>query len=171
MNKLLLLMFGMFLLIPAGFCSGNRSMSDSLIRSATSNEEGNVITLNRQSFIDKVEDFSKNSQVWVYKGDKPCIVDFYATWCGPCSKAAPILESLAAKYKGKVIFYRVNVDEEKELAGLFNVSSIPAFLFCSLKGNPSMANGIGQTDDDTRNMFEQAINTLLNGEPLDRVKQ
>jgi thioredoxin len=85
------------------------------------------ITLTRSEFIKRVMDFEKNKSEWVYKGDKPAIIDFYADWCAPCKKVAPALEELAAEYGGKVYIYKINIDKEPELAGLFGVRNIPLF--------------------------------------------
>lgn len=82
------------------------------------------IYLTRSEFIKKVMDFEKNKTEWVYKGDKPAIIDFYADWCGPCKKVAPALEELAGEYAGKVYIYKINIDKEQELAGLFGVRNV-----------------------------------------------
>lgn len=68
----------------------------------------------------------------------PAVVDFYADWCGPCKRVAPIMEELAKEYKGKVIFYKVNTDKEREVAGAFGIRSIPSILFIPKTGKPSM---------------------------------
>lgn len=103
--------------------------------------KGEVVTLNKAEFLSKVFDYEKNKDKWVYKGDKPCIIDFYADWCGPCKKVAPILKDLALQYKNDIIIYKVNVDQEKELAAAFGIQSIPTFLFIPMQGQPQMAQG------------------------------
>src|SRR3712207_8630656 len=70
-------------------------------------------------------DYEKHPKEWVFEGDKPAIIDFYATWCGPCKATAPILEELANDYAGKIDVYKVDVDQQQELAALFGVRSIP----------------------------------------------
>lgn len=102
---------------------------------------GEVITLTKAEFLAKVFNYEKNPTKWVYEGEKPCIVDFYADWCGPCKKVAPILKELAEKYKNDIIIYKINVDKEKELAAAFGIQSIPSILFIPKKGQPQMAQG------------------------------
>jgi thioredoxin len=101
-----------------------------------------VVVLNKADFLEKVYNYEKNPGEWVYEGELPCIIDFYADWCGPCKRVAPILRELAAEYKGKVIVYQINVDKERELAGLFRVSSIPMFLFIPKQDKPQSARGV-----------------------------
>ena len=76
-----------------------------------------------------------------FLGERPAIVDFTATWCGPCKKLAPILEELAVEYKGKVDFYKVDVDKCRDIAEAFRISSIPALLFIPKDGAPRMLVG------------------------------
>ncbi|NJK87773.1 MAG: thiol reductase thioredoxin [Bacteroidales bacterium] len=106
-------------------------------------------------------DYEKNPTQWVYKGELPSLVDFYADWCGPCRIASPILEDLAKEYAGKINIYKIDVQKEQELASVFGVQGIPAFLYIPMEGNPSMTSGIGRSADDTRNMFKQNIESLL----------
>ena len=94
--------------------------------------------LTKAEFLEKVWNYEKNSKEWKYEGDKPCIIDFYTTWCGPCKRLSPILEELAKEYDGKIIVYKVNTEVERELASVFQVRSIPTLLFCPLKDNPQI---------------------------------
>ena len=103
--------------------------------------EGKVIHLNKAEFFTRVFNYEKNPNEWKYEGTLPCIVDFYADWCGPCRAVSPILEELAAQYKGKILIYKINVDLDKELAAAFGVRSIPTILFIPAKGTPMMAQG------------------------------
>jgi thioredoxin len=86
-----------------------------------------VVELNSDYFNKLVYDM--NVEGVEYLGTLPAIVDFTATWCGPCQRIAPILEELAAEYKGKIVIYKVDIDKERGLAEAFNVSSIPAVLY------------------------------------------
>jgi thioredoxin len=103
--------------------------------------EGEVIVLNKADFLAMIYNYEKNTEEWVYEGDKPCIVDFYADWCGPCKRIAPIMKELASQYKDDVVFYKINVDNEQELASVFGVSSIPMILFVPVNGKPQAALG------------------------------
>ena len=87
---------------------------------------------------------------------RPAVIDFYATWCGPCKMMAPVVESLAGKYAGKIDFYKVDIDRESELASVFGISSIPTFLFIPVKGKPSVQMGAMQKED-----FEEIIGKVM----------
>ncbi len=99
-----------------------------------------IVHLTNETFKQLVFDYETKSE-WKYQGTTPCIIDFYASWCGPCKRIAPILEELANEYDGKVIIYKVNTEVEKVLAGSFGIQSIPAILFVPVNGQPQMANG------------------------------
>ncbi len=99
-----------------------------------------VIYLTTERFNKEVCDITKNA--WTYKGDKPCVIDFYASWCGPCKRLAPIMEELAKQYKGKVVFYKVDTDKEPMLSQAFGIRSIPQILFVPMNGQPQMAQGL-----------------------------
>ena len=96
--------------------------------------------LSKETFLEKVFNFEKNKD-WKYEGDIPCIVDFYADWCGPCKMVAPILDELDDEYEGKLKIYKVDTEVEEELAGTFGIRSIPSMLFVPMKDKPQMAVG------------------------------
>ncbi len=96
--------------------------------------------LTKDSFREKVFDFEKNSE-WKYEGTLPAVVDFWAPWCGPCRMVGPVIDELSTEYAGKVIFYKINTDEQQELAGMFGIRSIPSLLFIPLNDQPKMAVG------------------------------
>ncbi|WP_298646670.1 thioredoxin [uncultured Proteiniphilum sp.] len=114
------------------------------------------IELTKATFLEKVFDYEKNSEEWSYNGDKPAIVDFYADWCGPCRITSPILAELAAEYGEEIYIYKVNVDKETELAGLFGVRSIPMFLFIPMDAVPQV--GMGALP---KKSFREVIDTFL----------
>ena len=96
--------------------------------------------LTKETFKEKVFNFEANKE-WKYEGDKPCMIDFYANWCGPCKMVAPILEELQKEYGDSIVIYKVNTEDEQELAGMFGIQSIPSLLFVPKDGQPQMAMG------------------------------
>ena len=115
-----------------------------------------VQNLTMADFKKQIMDFEANPQEWKYLGDKPAIIDFYATWCGPCKATAPVLEKIAEKYDGRINVFKVDVDKEQELAALFGVRSIPSLLFIPMSEKPQMATGAMMQND-----FERAIADIL----------
>ena len=109
-------------------------------KKATDNTPKAVVELTSGEFNSKVFDTSLDNAKFL--GDKPAIVDFSATWCGPCQRLSPILEELAKEYEGKVDIYKVDLDKCRELAETFNISSIPAMLFIPMEGEAFMLVGL-----------------------------
>ncbi len=99
-----------------------------------------VVHLTKETFLSKVFNYELNKE-WKFEGDKPCVIDFYADWCGPCKMVAPVLEELSKDFDGKLNVYKVNTEEEQELASAFGIKSIPSFLFVPAEGQPQMAMG------------------------------
>jgi len=89
----------------------------------------------------RIFDYTTNVD-WIYKGDQPCVIDFYTTWCGPCKRLAPIMEELSQTYCDQVRFYKVDTERERELAGVFRISSIPQVLYIPKEGNPMLLKGL-----------------------------
>jgi thioredoxin 1 len=96
--------------------------------------------LTKETFLNKVFNYENNKE-WKFEGEKPCIIDFYADWCGPCKTVGPVLEELAKDFDGKLDVFKVNTEEEQELASAFGIRSIPSFLFVPSEGQPQMAMG------------------------------
>ena len=101
-------------------------------------QESKVKHLTYNEFIKQIWDFEKDPNTFNYKGKLPAIIDFYADWCGPCRRVAPIMEKLAEEYDGKLLVYKVNTDQERGLASAFQVKSIPMVLFIPMEGQPMM---------------------------------
>src|SRR6056297_1183080 len=108
------------------------------------------------TFKEKIFNYEKNKD-WKFEGDLPAIIDFYADWCGPCKMVTPVLEDLAKEYEGKLNIYKVNTEDQQELAAAFQIRSIPSILFIPKEGQPQMAMGALQKDS-----FKKAINDVLN---------
>ena len=111
--------------------------------------------LTKETFKEKVFNFELNKE-WKFEGTTPCMIDFYADWCGPCKMVAPVLEELQKEYGNNLIIYKVNTEEERELSSMFGVQSIPSLLFVPVEGQPQMA--MGALPKAT---FEQAIAEVL----------
>jgi thioredoxin len=151
---------------------GNSKLASSAVETSLDGQThaaGKTIHLNKQDFLKKVMNYEKNQSEWVYEGDLPALIDFYADWCGPCRMAAPILEELAKEYEGKIYIYKVDTEKERELAGVFGIRSLPSFLFVPQDGRPTMSNGIAQTTEQTKLMFKQMIDQILLGQKSDQL--
>lgn len=101
----------------------------------------NTIHITKEDFLKKVANYEQNPEKWEYLGDKPCLIDFYADWCGPCKAIAPVLEEFANEYKDQIYIYKVDTEEEQELAADFGIKSIPTLLFCPVGEDPQQALG------------------------------
>ena len=111
--------------------------------------------LTKEIFKEKVFNFESNKD-WKFEGDKPAIIDFYADWCAPCKMVAPILEELQEEYGDKLNIYKIDTEDQRELAGMFGIQSIPSLLFIPSEGQPQMA--MGALPKDT---FKKAISDVL----------
>ncbi|MEN6619002.1 MAG: thioredoxin [Rikenellaceae bacterium] len=100
-----------------------------------------TIHLTKAEFLTKVVNYETNSKEWKYLGDKPAIIDFYATWCSPCKTLAPILEELAQEYDGQIYIYKIDTDKEQELSSAFGITSIPTLFFIPMGEPPQIAQG------------------------------
>ncbi len=104
-------------------------------------KETATVSLNKAGFLQRVVNYEMNPDEWLFLGDKPAIIDFYATWCGPCRNIAPILETIARDYEGQIDVYKIDVDKEQELAAIFGIQSLPSILFIPVDGQPQMIQG------------------------------
>jgi thioredoxin len=134
----------------------NEKQRIEVVHQQNGNYNKKPIELTSEEFKKKVMDFDQHPTEWKFEGDKPAIVDFYATWCGPCKATAPIMDQLAVEYAGKVDFYKVDIDQQEDVAAAFNVQSIPAILFIPKKGDPNMSVGAMM-----KSQFEDIINKQL----------
>jgi thioredoxin 1 len=118
--------------------------------------------LTKESFLEKVFNYEQNKQ-WKFEGEMPCLIDFYADWCGPCKIVAPIMDKLADEYDGKVNFYKIDTEAEQELAAAFGIQSIPSLLFIPREGQPQMAVGALPENTIKQIIDEQLLSSNGNG--------
>ena len=119
-------------------------------------EESKIKHLTYKEFLSKVWNFESSPNTFEYKGQLPAVIDFYADWCGPCRRVAPIMEKMANEYDGKLLVYKINVDQEKELSQAFNVTSIPMVLFIPMEGQPKMQVG-ALPEEGYRKVIEELV--------------
>jgi len=115
--------------------------------------------LTKETFLKNVFNYETN-QEWKYEGTMPAIIDFYADWCSPCKMVAPILEELSDEYKDKIKIYKINTEQEQELASVFGIRSIPSLLFIPTEGQPQMAMGALP-----KTSFKEIIDNTLLAQP------
>lgn len=153
-----------FLLLAAFTFSGcnaknpgqNNTESSIVKQTNKQTDKMGAIHLTKEEFLQKVANYEANPKEWKYLGDKPCLIDFYADWCGPCKAVAPIMEELSKEYAGQIYIYKIDTDKEQELAGAFGIRSIPSLLFVPMKGKPQMSVGAMP-----KNQLVEAINSIL----------
>lgn len=141
--------------------NGNENSAPVQKVSQTEDSEGGSVKLTKDNFLKKVWDYETSPKEWNYKGDKPALIDFYADWCGPCKIASPILEEISHEYAGKIHVYKIDTQNERELASVFGISGIPAFLYIPVDGKPVMMSGIGRSKEQTKQMFKDNIDKYL----------
>lgn len=132
--------------------TGNSEMNNS----GSENETAKPEYLTKETFKQKIWDYEKNPQEWIYEGSEPAIIDFYADWCKPCKMVAPILDEISKDYAGKVKVYKIDTEDQKELAAVFQVRSIPTFLYIPAEGQPQMDRGFKD-----KAAFERIISDVL----------
>ena len=146
--KKLVLLFAAFFAISACAQTKTETATEETVKVVEPTE------MNLEMFSEKICDV--NTKTWKYKGERPAVIDFYATWCGPCRALSPLVDKAANEYAGKVDFYKVDIDKVPELAQLFGIQSIPVLLFIPVDGEPQGSMGLISDDE-----LHQRIDSLL----------
>lgn len=141
---------------PGGQKSSHANVQEQTATKKKEKKNMEVKELTTQEFKEKVMNYDVHPKEWVFEGDKPVIIDFYATWCGPCKATAPIVADIAKTYAGKIDVYKVDVDQQQELAATFGIRSIPTILFIPKQGDPQV-----QVGAMNRAQFDEAIKEIL----------
>lgn len=100
-----------------------------------------TVHLTKEQFLRRIADYEKNPDSFRFLGSRPALIDFYAGWCGPCKMLAPVLEEVSDEYAGRVDIYKVDVEQEEELAALFRVRSIPTLVYIPMDGQIRVTQG------------------------------
>ena len=116
-----------------------------------------VVYITTEQFKERIFDY-KTEKDWIFKGNKPCVIDFYTTWCGPCKRLAPIMEEMSQKYCDQVVFYKADTERERELAYVFNINSIPQVLYIPMEGKPLLLKGLYPKEEIVRIIDEFLLN-------------
>lgn len=146
--KTLTAIFALSLAFITTACAGNKDNQS--INSQKEQNDMEVTALTKADFLKKVYNYEATPNEWKFEGSRPAIIDFYATWCGPCKAMAPVLENIGKEYAGKVDVYKIDVDKESELAGAFGIQSIPTLLMIPVKGDPKILQGAMPKDQLTK---------------------
>lgn len=136
-----LLILAVFTGLMFSSCSGNNNNAETSGNDEKTETSGEPVHLTKETFKQKVMNYEENQKQWIFEGNKPCVIDFYADWCQPCKKIAPIMVDLAKEYEGEINVYKVDTEKQKELASVFGIKSIPTILFCPADGKPQMTRG------------------------------
>ena len=144
------------LTLAATACAGNSVENKNSYEPTMVDIYMEVVALNKADFLKKVYNYEANPNDWKFEGSRPAIVDFYATWCGPCKVIHPILEELSKEYSGKVDIYQIDVDKEQDLAAAFGIRSIPTLLMIPMKEEPRIMQGAMPKDQ-----LKKAIDEFL----------
>jgi thioredoxin 1 len=127
--------------IVIALISSNCSAGNPVDKTSKAAGNGIVSPLTNETFKKMIFNYDV-SKSWKYEGSKPAIIDFYADWCPPCRQLSPLVEEIAKEYEGKIVVYKVNTDNEKELAQSLGITSLPTLLYIPSKGEPQITVGL-----------------------------
>ncbi len=137
MKKTFIVILSLFMLVSCGNSDKKNKKNEPTKETTTVVEEDTFVkTLDYKTFVKKVWDIETFPDSFAYQSKLPCMIDFYADWCGPCKRVAPIMEEIAREYEGKITVYKVNVDKEQKLPLIFKVKNIPTVFFMPKEGQP-----------------------------------
>lgn len=146
-TSILAIATGLFMLTACNK-TANTTDTQNQVQEGSTTAPVEIKELSNEQFAELVGKPDKDGKRWIFASDKPIVVDFYATWCGPCKKMAPNMEHLAQEYDGKLTVYKVNVEKAPQAAAIFGINSIPALLFVNpANGQLSMQNGYQDYND------------------------
>jgi len=143
MKKLIFSLAAMLVLAACG------NKSSQATEDGTSSQQSEVTAIST----DDQDPWAKQTTIM---GSKPMVVDFYATWCGPCKQLVPILEEIERNHKGEVIFERIDVDQKPDLAQEFGIDAIPMLMFITPTGEYQTLVGLQSPE-----VIEEKISQLL----------
>ena len=159
--KKILFILALGVLVAVG-CNATTKENKAETNSETiATDGGGTEKLTQEKFLASIWNYKDSPDEWKYLGKKPALIDFYADWCGPCRIAAPILEEVSNEYAGKINVYKIDTQRERELASVFGIKGIPAFLYIPTEGKPVMMSGIGRSKEETKEMFKANIEKYL----------
>lgn len=155
MKKLFISLFTVLILASCG--GSKKENKKQAVEEVTAEDNSMVKNLDYKHFIKNIWDIEKHPDSFAYKGKLPCIIDFYADWCGPCKKVAPIMEELAKEYEERIIVYKVNTDNEPKLSTIFQIRNIPTVFFLPKEGQPMMQVGALSKEEYNRIINQHLI--------------
>jgi thioredoxin len=159
MKKTFIAILSLFMLVSCGDSKKENKKTEQVQKSENIVEEESLVkSLDYKTFVKKVWDIETYPDSFAYKSKLPCMIDFYADWCGPCKRVAPIMEEIAKQYENKIIVYKVNVDKEQKLPLIFKVKNIPTVFFLPTEGQPLSQVGALSKEEYIRIINKHLIN-------------
>ena len=167
MKKFFLIVVSFVVMTAVMSCSNNKATTSSSVSSSPSDavmteqsttgaEVGQEEAVEAESVENQDDSIAQTAQPDKSKG-KIVVLDFFATWCGPCKKMAPDMEKMEKKYAGKIEFRKIDIDQEPELAQQYNITAVPTIVVLSPEGNILDSTEGSQTADELDKMFSALL--------------